>query len=208
MSVNYVTLGYDCSPANALRELNLREFALPFDWVVSNIFSLEMCFKTNFHYFHKNLIFNNSHKRLIDIYGFQFPHDYPLNDMNNIDNNNIGEGIYAEENGKYICDNWIDYYNTVLEKYNRRIIRFQNIMNNTKPVIVLCRYPTNDVLQLQSLLITYYNKNNVYFVNSSYEIFENDKIINIHTEKNNIWNETEIWNQGINNILVKINNNV
>ena len=37
MSFNYLTIGQDCSPAAALRNLNLRDFALPFDWVVSNI---------------------------------------------------------------------------------------------------------------------------------------------------------------------------
>ena len=41
MSYNYLTIGYDCSPAAALRNLNLREFALPFDWVVSNVTILE-----------------------------------------------------------------------------------------------------------------------------------------------------------------------
>ena len=41
MSINYLTLGYDCSPAGALKNLNLREFALPFDWVVSNVTILE-----------------------------------------------------------------------------------------------------------------------------------------------------------------------
>ena len=45
---NFLTIGYDCSPAAALRELNLRNEALPFDWVVSNISSLEKCFQDNF----------------------------------------------------------------------------------------------------------------------------------------------------------------
>ena len=48
MSFNYLTIGYDCSPASALKGLNLRNFALPFDWVVSNVNVLQMCFKTNF----------------------------------------------------------------------------------------------------------------------------------------------------------------
>ena len=38
---NFITIGYDCSPASALRGLNMRQFALPFDWVESNITSLE-----------------------------------------------------------------------------------------------------------------------------------------------------------------------
>ena len=80
MSFNYLTIGSDCSPAAALRGLNLRDFALPFDWVVSNITSLDKCFETNFEYFHKNLLLNGSKNKLIDYYGFQFPHDYPLSD--------------------------------------------------------------------------------------------------------------------------------
>ena len=53
MSFNYLTIGFDCSPASALRNLNLRESALPFDWVISNIKFLQRCFETNFEYFHK-----------------------------------------------------------------------------------------------------------------------------------------------------------
>lgn len=41
MSFNYLTIGNDCSPAAALKNLNLREFTLPFDWVVSNINGLQ-----------------------------------------------------------------------------------------------------------------------------------------------------------------------
>ena len=94
MSFNYLSIGYDCSPAAALKGLKLREYALPFDWVVSNVNSLELCFSSDFNFFHKNLIFNNNKTRLIDSYGFQFPHDYPLNDMSN-NEDNIGEGVFA-----------------------------------------------------------------------------------------------------------------
>jgi hypothetical protein len=96
MSINYLTLGNDCSPAGALKNLNLREFALPFDWVVSNVSILNNCFEDNFFKFHKNLKFNVSKTRVIDEYGFQFPHDYPLNNMVDIKNDNIGEGIFGE----------------------------------------------------------------------------------------------------------------
>jgi len=41
----------------------------------------------------------------------------------------------------------------------------------------------------------------VFFVNSSKEVFENDKIINIDTEKNNVWNEAAIWKQGIDKFM-------
>ena len=203
MTIHYLTLGHDCSPAAALRNLNLREFALPFDWVVSNITILERCFEDNFSKFHKNLKFNGSKTRLIDEYGFQFPHDYPLSNSNiNIDN--IGEGVFGEENGKFISDNWINYYDDVLVKYNRRIERFNNIIDDTSPIIVLCRYNTNDVLKLQQLFLKYYKKENIYFINSSNEIFETDKIKNINTEQNNVWNDVNIWKVGIDDIIKKI----
>jgi len=200
---NYLTIGHDCSPAAALKNLNLREFALPFDWVVSNINSLELCFESNFEYFHKHLIFNNNNTRLIDYYGFQFPHDYPLIGTSVIEND-VGEGVFGEENGKCITDKWHDYYDIILNKYNRRIERFKNIINDTKPIIVLCRYNTSGVLELQRLFMKYYKIENIYFVNSYHEYFENDKIKNINTEKNDIWNDIDIWKQGIQDIIQKI----
>ena len=203
MSFNYLTIGYDCSPAGALKVLNLREFALPFDWVISNIKFLQRCFETNFEDFHKKLTFNYNKTRLIDHYGFQFPHDYPLTNMTNFENN-IGEGVFGEERGKFITEKWCDYYDTVLDKYNRRIERFKNIINDTKPIIVLCRYNTKDVLVLQELFIKYYKNNNIYFVNSCNEVFENDYIKNIYTEKDNKWNDINIWKEGIDDIVKKI----
>ena len=203
MSFNYLTIGYDCSPAGALKVLNLREFALPFDWVISNIKFLQRCFETNFEYFHKKLTFNYNKTRLIDHYGFQFPHDYPLTNMTNFENN-IGEGVFGEERGKFITEKWSDYYDTVLDKYNRRIERFKNIINDTKPIIVLCRYNTKDVLELQELFIKYCKNKNIYFVNSCNELFENEYIKNIYTEKDNKWNDINIWKEGIDDIIKKI----
>ena len=118
--------------------------------------------------------------------------------------NNIGEGVFGEERGKFITEKWSDYYSVVLNKYNRRIERFNNIINDTKPIIVLCRYNTKDVLELQELFIKYYKNNNIYFVNSCNEPFENDYIKNIYTEKENNWNDINIWKEGISDIIKKI----
>lgn len=199
--MNILTLGYDCSPAATLRNLNLREFALPFDWVVSNIGALYECFLTNFAKYHVNLKFNPSKTRLIDEYGFQFPHDYPITNTADISDSHIGEGVIGEESGKFIVDNWRNHHNTVLEKYSRRIVRFREMMADTRPIIVLCRYSTQDVLILQQIFLNHFKRSDVFFVNSSKEIFENDKIINVDTEKNNVWNEAAIWKQGIDKFM-------
>ena len=206
MEFNYITLGYDCSPAGALTGLGLRNYALPFDWVVSNVNALRLCFETDFDRFHKDLMLNNTHRRLIDSYGFEFPHDYPLNNTN-VEIDRIGEGSIGEEDGKVITDNWLDYHEVVLDKYKRRIERFRNIMNDIKPVIVLCRHRTRDVLYLQQLFQRVYKKENVYFVNSSCEKFENDKMKNIYTEQNNVWNDSNIWKIGIDYFVEKFNSN-
>jgi hypothetical protein len=194
--INYLTMGHDCSPAGVLRELHLREFALPFDWIVSNISTIQTCLEDNFNKFHTNLKFNHNKTRLIDAYGFQFPHDYPLINTS-IELDELGEGNIGEEAGKHITDNWKEYYTIVKEKYNRRIERFNEIITSKNPVIVLCRYNTVDVLKLQSMFLKYYNKENIYFINSSNDKFENSKIKNIFTEVNNIWNDKMIWKENI-----------
>lgn len=202
--INYITIGSDCSPAAALRNLGLRDFALPFDWVQSNIYSISRCISDDFDKFHTNLQINPSKTRLIDYYGFQFPHDYPFNNTNIIETD-VGEGGFGEEKCSFIKDNWHEYYNIVKEKYNRRIDRFRNIMNDSTPIIVLCRYNTQDIFQLQDFFLKYYNRDNIYFVNSTIENFENNKIINIYTEQNGEWNDTTIWKIGIDKIVEKNN---
>ena len=211
---NFLTIGYDCSPAAALKGLNLRNEALPFDWVVSNISSLEKCFQDNFIKYHTNLKFNYNKTRLIDEYGFEFPHDYPLqnidniddinniNNINNISDDKIGEGIIGEEKNKIIVSDWKKYHNIAKEKYNRRIKRFLNIVNDNKPIIILCRYSTNDVILLRNLFLKYYNKQNIIFINSCNNIFVNRFIINCNTEQNGNWNDIEIWRKNINFILI------
>jgi len=78
-------------------------------------------------------------------------------------------------------------------------------MNDPKPIIALCRYSTNNLLKLQRLFIQFYNRDDIYFINSSPEIFSNPHIINCFTEKNNIWNETEIWKVAIDSVIHKLN---
>jgi hypothetical protein len=208
---NIITLGYDCSPASVLRSLNLRDFALPFDWVVSNINAIYNCIQDDFKQYHTKLYFNKNHTRLIDVYGFQFPHDYPTVEINNKDSNNIepfsnqiGEGVIGENSDTVINDDWLIYYDIVKQKYDRRIQRFRDILMDTKPIIVLCRYNTRDILQLYKIFKQKYNRNDIYFVNSCRHLFENDNIINIYTEANGIWNDSSLWKNAIDKTIDKI----
>lgn len=199
---NFISIGHDCSPAAAQRGLNYRNFALPFDWIVTNIKGLNKCFEEDFSRFHTNLKYNHDKSRLIDDYDFEYPHDYPFE--NTTDLNNVGKGVYGENKETSIVDNWHDYYEVIKEKYNRRIVRFRNIMHDTKPIIVLCRYHINDLIALYRLLINYYNKDNIYIINSSQVVSFNiisTNIISINTEINDIWNEGAIWKKYIDYII-------
>jgi len=203
--MNYITIGYDCSPAAALRNMNMRNFALPFDWVQSNVRAIEECFRDDFAKYHADLRLNVRKTRLIDAYGFQFPHDYPHLYDNGLKGpasgditteiETIGEGAYEE---KEIGANWTEFYDTVKCKYDRRIERFRSLVQDPAPIVVLCRYPKQDVFLLKELFAKYYNKTNVRFINSSNEVFENEFMVNIHTEQNGEWNETAIWKSAIN----------
>ena len=193
---NFVTLGYDCSPAAALRGLEQRPFALPFDWVISTVQSLRHCFEDNFAKFHVNLRFNQTRTRLIDEYGFEFPHDYPLTDT--ADTTHVGEGMIGEEAGKTIHDTWQAHHALVKEKYDRRIERFLALVKDTKPLIVLCRYSPADAIELRDLFTRIYNKTNVYFINSSGTPAPScASLRHIHTERNGVWNEASVWNEAI-----------
>ena len=207
MNFNCVSLGNNCAPAFALRSLNIRTAAYPFDWNISTLSALDMCFATNFEYFHKNLVLNDNKTKVIDHYGFIFPHDYPREAIINPEND-VGEGIFPEENDKMIVNNWMDYNKIVVDKYARRIERFKKIINDSKPIIVFCMYDTADVLKLYNLFIKYYNRTDVYFINSCNKPFQNDHIININTDKNGVYNDLNAWKEGIDYIIKKYNVNI
>jgi hypothetical protein len=195
-----MSLGFDCSPAAALKSLNMRIEALPFDWVVSNLHILVNCIEDDFKNFHNNLYLNKRETRLIDSYGFQFPHDYPFN-INDIIISEMGEGIFEEQFDKQIVHNWNDYHSIVLEKYKRRVERFYKYLNSDDPIIFLCRgYKVSHVIQFSLYLENKFKKKYIYFVISSNENFKNNNIITCNTEKDGKWNDISIWLQSINEL--------
>jgi hypothetical protein len=201
MNYNFLTIGGTCKPTSALIELGYRKFALPFDWVQMSIESLEKCFKEEFRGYHKNLTLNSDNKRVIDGYGFEFPHDYPTTSSK-----------YSKESKIFeedvIVSNWREYYEMNVKKYERRIERFLNIVRSNKPIIILTQYLYNDVLKLRELLKMYYNKTNVFFINSTVhnheEIYKDYNIINIFTESKGKWNDIEVWRPVVDMIIRQI----
>lgn len=202
---NFISIGNDCSSADALRNLGLRKFALPFDWVQSFPNSIETCIKTNFSKYHTNLFYNNNKSRLIDSYGFQFPHDYPVIKMDNmcIENHDNIENYFIIEGNKEnpIVENWIDFYGEVKKKYERRIKRWNTILyDKTKPIIIFSRYSSKNAKHLLNFLMKYYSREDLYMINTTNSVNFEDfhkNIVYINTEMNpKIWNNIEIWKNG------------
>ena len=196
-TIHYISLGYDCSPAATLRALNIRDEALPFDWVVSNLKIIRDCIEDNFANYHCHLQFNAAQSRLVDKYGFQFPHDYPFN--NNVyEETHIGDGVFGEEVQKKIINNWADYHPVALEKYARRIERMYNYLRDDSPIIFLCRgYDIQSIIAFINYILAKFNKSNIYFAVSAKYKYISKQIIACDTEANGIWNESSIWQEAI-----------
>ena len=166
--MKYITLGWDCSPATALRNLQLREYALPFDWIRSNAEILSKVIENNFIGFHESLKLSENKHFVIDTYGLNFPHDYPTIKQNCISlTDEIGETVLVSD--------WEKYIPVIQEKYKRRIERFHSIMNSDEPLIALYAGYIGDVQLFKDVFKMRYNKTNIFYVVLSEECVTDEK---------------------------------
>lgn len=199
-SYSLIGIGHDCSPAAALRNMGLRHEAYPFDWVQTHSIGLRKCLLEDFLHFHSNLQLMDHGRRVIDHYGFQYPHDYPVKDMEEDERKEkAGEGVFAEEMGRPIVPNWLCYYEIVKEKYDRRIQRFRRILSESTPIILLSRYPDTDARDLLIWFRQFYKRNDIYIVNSASDGDHKVKngCITVWTERDGIWNSVDVWKEGL-----------
>jgi len=192
MEYNYISFGYDCSPATALKNLNLRTMALPFDWVETDIRAILNCISEDFRNFHKQITLTEGGEQVRDFYGIRFPHDYPseLGKTYKLQNASVA-GLHR------VCADYETHIDEVSEKYLRRIERFYDIINDREtPIIALYRGSINNVLYLNDLLQKKYRRN-ILFVVSTKETTDRPFIIPCDTERNEKWNDTAIWMEGI-----------
>ena len=180
-----------------------------FDWVQSTPESVALCFKESFREYHTGLRHSVNGSRLTDVYGFQFPHDYPrvsIADGTSCQFTEAGEGDIAEDGLQRITSEWPKYYDMVHAKYARRIERFLAIVSGSAPVVVLCRWPTNVVKRFKTLFSVHFQKENVFFVNSTRESNEHAVpwIYNCYTEASGTWNDADIWKAGIETMIARI----
>jgi len=198
MEFEYVPLGNSCSPAAAVQTLEIRKFALPFDWVMSTYNGICQCINEDFKNFHKHLRVESNKSRIVDYYNISFPHDYSTTTQTKDEDDEeslVGEGIISEY--------WVDEIDKNLEKYQRRIQRFHNIFNNQFPIIVLYRGSCQHIKYFQEVFKRKYNNTNIKYVVANKENINSDDIISCNPELNGKWNDAEIWRDVINIIKNK-----
>jgi hypothetical protein len=187
---NFITLGFNCAPAIILKDLGLRNYSLPFDWIITTNNQIINCIQDDFNKFHKKLHFTLNNHWLMDEYGIQYPHDYPVN------------------NDDTIIDDWQNCQPDVLIKYERRIERFKNIMNGSIPIIALYYGQLKYAQIMKKYMEQKYNKTIIFVVATNEKfILNNDNNIIICNVLNNDQSRIkEFWIDGINNAISRINN--
>ena len=192
-AIRYITIGTDCAPAAALRNLSLREFALPFDWVQMQPDQLCRILYNNFKGYHENLTLCGS--RIQNGYGVYFPHDFPTIERTEIYINEEADVGGIPE--KTIAPGWERHIPAVQEKYARRIERFHSILSSNAPIIALYRGSINHIPMIKEAFSQRYNKQNIVYVVATKELSSDAAVIACDTEAKGVWNDLTIWDDAI-----------
>lgn len=104
--MNIIPIGIDCGVADALKKLNIRQHALPFDW-------------------------NVSYSGISDIIRNDFKDFIPTKRFG-IQNNGIYCSVYNKYNTLFIHEDWMKDKIKEQEKYQRRINRFRDLISKYK----------------------------------------------------------------------------
>lgn len=146
-----ISIGHDCGVALQLRRFNLREIALPFDWITTfDFWDLYKMINEDF----KNFLVPNylSYQGIFIqdyYYKIKFFHDFPVTSRPN-------QPIQDDKEMGTIVGDWQKYINEVKEKYNRRIARFNHILTSASRDVIFLRtyYITPKQAQIFVKLIT------------------------------------------------------
>lgn len=175
-----ISLGTVCPVAFVLREKNIRTVAYPFDWVVVPFYGLYRTLEHDFDNFilKKNLIVqigpNFDGVVDTDTY-FVFFHDFPIL-------NDVSEQEDTVKTGK-IIENFLDFYDDINNKYQRRISRFREALSSSEKVILIRYLATKEEAILLRDLIR-----------SKYPLLDFTLVIITDNLEHKNWNEFQIEN--------------
>lgn len=158
MSVCHISFGSDCSIAYQLNKNILRKYALPFDWILSsNLSGIIDCINDDFEYFFSDLIIKNKSTN------FSY-----IDDIDTFIPNENTNDLVRVHNKKYKITFVHDFYEnmsnmkSVIEKYERRIKRFREIMLDSSIKKIIYRICSKkEISKLDELKKCFENKNYV-----------------------------------------------
>jgi len=161
MQIDYISIGEECSPCFLLKACNLRTVAYPFDWNVVPVNTMIQCVDEDFKNFHKGLTLNDTGQRVIDSYGIQFPHDYPVYNVNPQPKDSFidPDGVFYIE--KKIVSNFHEFTDKVYEKYDRRIKRFYDALNSRRNTVLIYSGHKDNIERILIFFINKFNKSNI-----------------------------------------------
>jgi len=179
-SVNFITLGTNCIVALKLKELGLKKYSLPFDYIISNKKSIINCINDDFKKMHTDLI-EITDSRLQDLYGFIYVHDYPFTESC-IEKDITTPGEESYEELSKLAPNYKDFINENIKKYQRKAQRFKEILKSKVPIIALHNNNDNndnlkDIEDFDSIIQKIYNKPNIVYITNSDKPSNNKHII-------------------------------
>ncbi len=147
-----IPFGNDCCLAHQLTIHNYRKFAMPFDWIKSDLKNIINCIQNNFTDFLKLDLLQKKN----------YSDNFPLLNQEenlNITPTNTLRVINTKYNFHFVHEFQYDIlieHQTILEKYNRRIERFNNLMMD---------------VNIQKILINIGKPNDKEYENTLHELF-------------------------------------
>lgn len=136
----FLSLGFNCTVAYEIEINNHRHSSYPFDWIRLPFDGLCSILKNDFNgYLDANFLVLDPHKLYVENikYGVQFHHDFSK--INHL-----------------IVSNWLDELGQVTQKYERRIKRFYQAINEVKQVFFIrARSHPYDIQEITPLMAEY-----------------------------------------------------
>lgn len=187
METIYIPLGKDCCFAYQLQKLGLRRHAYPFDWLsISDIGNIDLCILNNFSNFidEEYLVskgFSNNFSHIEDKW------EDNLED-NKYDMNKMRHKLYKFE-FKHDFNKNYDLLK-IKKKYERRIIRFYDIMKSADKKVLLLMDKKKHYHKIDHLIETMNSKG---FINYSIKFISYEELPATHSWQRNEFN----WNKWI-----------
>lgn len=186
-----ISLGFCCAVASTMEVNGLRHYAFPFDWVWTPFKGLCEAIKNDFSDFLNSDFLVPSGRALFNTkYSISFHHDFP---------------VYIHNSLELLTEDYLNYLEEVQVKYKRRINRFCEALNSTRPTFLIrARYTPleneaickDEVILLRDILLEKFPDGNwtlvVLDVTDDYkEDWQLDRVRNFY-----LHNEVDPWGGG------------